>query len=257
MTKQQAERGEELKAEASRVSNETKELADEVQAGLMEKVGKLKGEATESLDLSEQRIKSTTDRGEDVMNTMKVASGNIAKLNQQIRDLYPTVKKEVGEATTAMDAELDGAKEQLQVTKETAIAGVNTEEENMRSEAQLGMESAKDELMQQLESSSSEVGEMITGLRLSQEDLAKALTGDYTDGSNFQDSVRRQIENALKQVAAANEKAESNGVDVKERLRMATQTVNNGINAQSREGTILEKSVLAAFQNQRSTSETQ
>ena len=42
----------------------------------------------------------------------------------------------------------------MHVTKETAIAGVNTEEENMRSEAQLGMESAKDELMQQLESSS-------------------------------------------------------------------------------------------------------
>jgi hypothetical protein len=193
MTKQQAERGEELKAEASRVSNETKELADEVQAGLMEKVGKLKGEATESLDLSEQRIKSTTDRGEDVMNTMKVASGNIAKLNQQIRDLYPTVKKSVGEATTAMDAELDGAKEQLQVTKETAIAGVNTEEQNMRSEAQLGMESAKDELMQQLESSSAEVGEMIAGLRLSQEDLAKALANDYSQGSNFQDSTRRKL----------------------------------------------------------------
>ena len=45
---------------------------------------------------------------------------------------------------------------------------------------------------------------MITGLRLSQEDLAKALTGDYTDGSNFQDSVRRQIENALKQARHQN-----------------------------------------------------
>jgi hypothetical protein len=252
VTKKQAERGEELKAEAARVSNETKKLSDQVQAGLIEKVDKLKSEAEKSLDMSAQRIKSTTDRGKDVMTTMEVAAENIAKLNQQIRSLYPSVKKSVGEATTSMDAELEGARGQLQVTKETAIAGVNTEEENMRSEAQLGMESAKDELMQQLESSSQQVGEMITGLRLSQEDLAKALTGDYTDGSNFQDSVRRQIENALKQVAAANEKAESNGVDVKERLRMATQTVNAQIQAQTREGNILEKSVLAAFSNQRS-----
>lgn len=90
--RRQAERGEELKAEAARVSNETKKLSDQVQAGLIEKVpapargnrkrravprrsalqvDKLKSEAEKSLDLSAQRIKSTTDRGKDVMTTME------------------------------------------------------------------------------------------------------------------------------------------------------------------------------------------
>ena len=40
-------------------------------------------------------------------------------------------------------------------------------------------------------------------------------------------------------------------MDVKQRLQTALQTVGNGINAQTREGSILEKSVLAQFNNER------
>ena len=63
------------------------------------------------------------------------------------------------------------------MTKETAIAGVNTEEENMRSEAQLGMESAKDELMQQLESSSQQAPGTLTELR-ERDGLSRRCCGD-------------------------------------------------------------------------------
>ena len=68
------------------------------------------------------------------------------------------------------------------MTKETAIAGVNTEEENMRSEAQLGMESAKDELMQQLESSSQQAPGPLTEIR-ERDGLSRSCCGDASPRS--------------------------------------------------------------------------
>ena len=46
------------------------------------------------------------------------------------------------------------------------LPNVGTEEENMRSETQLVLEAARDELMQQVEQAGQQTTEMVTGLHL-------------------------------------------------------------------------------------------
>ena len=69
------------------------ELADSVEADLIKQVLSLEEKSKEALTKSEAKIDRTALRSKDVLQVMESAAENVAKLNENIRKLFPEVRR--------------------------------------------------------------------------------------------------------------------------------------------------------------------
>ena len=75
------------------MSNNTLELADSVESDLIKQVLSLEQKSKEALTESEAKIDRTALRSKDVLQVMESAAENVAKLNENIRKLFPEVRR--------------------------------------------------------------------------------------------------------------------------------------------------------------------
>jgi len=214
---------------------------------LTTKIGNLETEADDDLGRSERSIKAAAVRGVDVINGMKVAAQNIEMLKQGIEEHLPGARKSVQESLNNMDSNIQDGTQNLATLKESASAMIKEENERFRNSAAIDLGLSKHKLDKQLLDSGDQIGEVLHGLIDSVDVLKRGAAEDYTESTGYQADIRRQIEAAMKQVTDITDEADSNSVSIGEKLRLAMNTVDQGIRAQEREGDIMGKSAISAY----------
>jgi len=247
-----------LNKEVDRASLEENDLSASIQRSLIGKISALQAQAGDEMGRSEKTIQSASERGSDVLASMNIAVGNIEKLKEGIEQTLPAAQKTVAEQLTSMQGEILNAATHLSNTKTSAMAIANELKAGMTVDSATKIGDTRAGINKKLKESADRMGSEIESLAGTTENLKSGSENDYTAGVNFADSKRREIEKALKQIGDASAAAQANDVEIGERLRMAKNAAAAGINAQNREGGVMQKAAVAAFEqkllNQKSVS---
>jgi len=246
LVKQQAA-GAQFEQDQAKAASETAELINTVEKDLIKKVDALHEEAGGQFALSNREISRTAGQGSDILTGMASVVENIGKMKTHIQEGLPKAIKRVLASIASNDEELASAKTALSVAKDASGVVVKEQEDIMRKKDIDGLEFDTGALDQELKEAGDDVATamaQITGMIDTQN--AQSMS-DVADGSAYQDRIRKSLQASLVDANKGTVNAENSATELAEAVRISQNTIQDGINSQEREGTILQKNVAGEY----------
>jgi hypothetical protein len=236
-----------LETEKELTAEESSDLASDASAALTTRIEGLKEEAEANTGRADRSVKSAIKRGKEIVDVMSNTTDKVKEIYDSITDQLPPVEKAVQGNLTKFKGVVDIANQKLAKVMTDGQKAIDDENTAIRGKLEKELKTLSGDLTARFDSTKIEMSNVVDGLETTVGELKNSTNDDYFNGLAFQDRIRTAVDKDTRDITTEADATATGGSEMKERLRMAANTVEEALKGQGNFGSLMAKIVSTAL----------
>jgi len=236
-----------LKTEKDLTAEESEDLAADASNALKARIEGLKEEAEANTGRADRSVKSAIKRGKEIVDVMANTTNKVKDIYDSITEQLPPVQKAVQGNLTKFKGVVSIANEKLAKVMTDGQKAIEDENTKIRGKLEKELSALSSDLTGQFDSTKIEMSNVVDGLEQTVGELKNSTNDDYFNGLQFQDRIRTAVDKDVRDITTEADATATGGSEMKERLRMAANTVEEALKGQGNFGSLMAKIVATAL----------